>query len=146
MDAATTNVFAVFDNGTLAGTGPIQSVAFYVSQGEPTGGEYDGNRLYNNLEISSPSSTLPPALQSVTRNGSGVNLAWSAIAGRTYQVQVQDQFNAGQLDQFGGHLRGDQYHRDSRRCSAARYKTVLPNSAAAMKAGATADTQSVASM
>jgi hypothetical protein len=88
-DAATTNVLAVFDNRLLAGSGAIQSVALYDSQTDPGLGEYDGNQLFNNMEISSPSSSLPPVIQSVTRSAGQLGLNWSALAGRSYQVQYK---------------------------------------------------------
>jgi len=88
-DAATTNVLAVYDNRLLAGSGPIQSVALYDSQTDPGVGAYDGNQLFNNMEISMPSSNLPPVIQSVTRSAGQLALNWSALAGRLYQVQYK---------------------------------------------------------
>jgi hypothetical protein len=65
MDAATSNLIALFDNRTLEGNGTIDSVVLFDNQTDGGGGEYDGNQLYNNLEISTPSIPVPP-LVSVT--------------------------------------------------------------------------------
>jgi MBG domain (YGX type)/Immunoglobulin domain len=62
MDAATSNVLALFDNRLLEGAGSIDSVALFDNQTDGGGGEYDGNQLYNDLEIATPSIGVPPTV------------------------------------------------------------------------------------
>src|SRR5207248_1567777 len=96
MDAASANVIAVFDNRLLAGAGPIQSVALYDSQTEMSEGEYDGNQLFNNMEVGPPASPVAPL---VTVNpasivaASGSTAVFTANATGTAPLDYQWQFN-----------------------------------------------------
>ena len=53
-DAFSNSVIAVFNNRSLAGGNPIQGVSLYDSQTDGSGGEYDGNQMFDNLEIVAP--------------------------------------------------------------------------------------------
>ena len=97
-DAATASVLAAFDDRVLAGAGPIQSVALYDSQTDGGGGEYDGNQLFNNLEISSlpapPAVAVTPA--SLTA-APGSTVTFKANAAGTLPLGYQWQFNGANL-------------------------------------------------
>jgi len=78
LDAATSNTIALFDNRTLAGGGTIDSVALFDNQTDRLDTNYDGNQLFNRLEISDPSTpVLPgvvvtPANQAATQGGTAI--------------------------------------------------------------------------